>query len=106
MADAVLEVMGEKTAGVSIMTVVEIYKGWRGGEERIYQDFFDLHTVIPVDLAVAKVAGKYWQEYKGANPNIVDYLIAASCRVHRLTLLTTNTKHYPMKDIKVINPLV
>ena len=105
VADAVLWVMGRKTAAISVMTVAEIYKGWRSSEEKTYQDFFAIHTTISPDLAIAEVAGKYWQEYKRFNPNIVDYLIAASCRVYKLTLLTTNTKHFPMKDIKVINPL-
>ncbi|OGB85298.1 hypothetical protein A2994_03590 [candidate division Kazan bacterium RIFCSPLOWO2_01_FULL_48_13] len=105
IADAVIKTIREKTAGVSILTVSEIYKGGREQEEKIYSEFFNFHSIFPIEFKIAKHAGEYWKKYKHVNNNIVDYLIASTCKYFKLTLLTLNTKHFPMKDIKVINPL-
>lgn len=105
VAEAVLKILGEKTAGISILTVSEIYKGGKDQEEKIYSEFFSFHSIFPIEFTTAKQAGDYWKKYRQINNNIIDYLIAATCRNYKLTLLTLNTKHFPMTDIKTINPL-
>ena len=56
---------------------------------------------------IAKQAGLYWQEYVKQlnNLSLMDCLIAATANVNDLTLASLNTKHFPMKDIKVLSPL-
>ncbi len=103
--DLVSKLTGNSPAVISILTVAEIYKNSLAGEENSNRRFFELHHQLPIDLSIARIAGEYWQKYRSINSNIVDYLIAATCKIHKLTLLTRNTKHFPMKDIKVINPV-
>ncbi len=105
VVQAVSKIVSEKRVYVSCATVAEIYKNWKQNELLKYHQFFKLHPQIPIDSFVAEIAGRYWKQYRGINQNTVDYFIAATCKIHKLTLLTMNTKHYPMKDIKVIDPI-
>lgn len=105
MIDMVSKLTGNSPAVISILTVAEIYKNSLPSEESSNQRFFELHNQLSVDFSVARIAGEYWQKYRSINSNIVDYLIAATCKDRRLVLLTRNVKHFPMKDIKVIDPI-
>lgn len=105
VVQAVSRVVSEKGVCISSATVAEVYKNWRQNELLKYRQFFKLHPQIPIDSFIAETAGRYWKQYRGINQNTVDYFIAATCKINKLTLLTMNTKHFPMKDIKVINPL-
>ena len=55
---------------------------------------------------IAKQAGLYWQQYSKQLKNIslTDCLIAGTANVNDLMLVSLNIKHFPMKDIKVLNP--
>ena len=90
---------------ISILTVGEIYKNSFPEEELSNDHFFRWHRQIPIDFQTAKLAGEYWNKYRKINNNFVDYLIAATCKVNKLILLTRNIKHFPMKDIKIIDPI-
>ncbi len=103
--EAVSKIVNDQSAAVSILTVSEIYKNSFPKEEPSNQHFFRWHNQISIDFAIAKLAGEYWQKYRSTNSNIIDYLIAATCKVHELTLLTRNIRHFPMKDIRVIDPM-
>ena len=105
VVQAISRIVSEKQVYVSSATVAEVYKNWRQNELSKYHQFFKLHPQIPIDSFIAQTAGIYWKQHRGINQNTVDYFIAATCKIHKLTLLTMNTKHYPMKDIKVVNPL-
>lgn len=105
VADSVVKIVSRKTACISLLTVSEIYKGSKEGEENSYLDFFSFHAIMPIDFTIAKTAGEYWKKYRHINTNLIDFLIAATCKERKLTLLTGNTKHFPMADIKIIDPL-
>lgn len=102
--EAVSKIANDQPVVISILTVSEIYKNSFSEEEPSNRYFFRWHNQLPINFAIAKLAGEYWNKYRSVNINLIDYLIAATCKINRLTLLTMNTKHYPMKDIKVINP--
>ncbi|MBI5358467.1 type II toxin-antitoxin system VapC family toxin [Candidatus Amesbacteria bacterium] len=89
---------------ISILTVGEIYKNSFPEEELSNEHFFKWHKQIPIDFQIAKLAGEYWHKFRNINNNFVDYLVAATCKLNKFTLLTRNTKHFPMKDIKIIDP--
>jgi len=91
---------------ISTITIAEIYKNIFPEEiiktENLLQEF----QIWDVTTSIAKQAGLYWQQYspKLKNLNITDCLIAASANMSNSTLVSLNIKHFPMKDIKVLNP--
>jgi predicted nucleic acid-binding protein len=54
---------------------------------------------------VANLAGKYIRDYRnlGITLNFIDTLIAATCIVNCLVLITFNLKHYKISDLKLFN---
>lgn len=89
---------------VSVITIAEIYKNIYPSEIVKTENVLNELETWDVTPAVAKQAGLYWQEYikQLKNLNITDCLIAASANVNNLTLVSLNTKHFPMKDIKTL----
>lgn len=102
---SVIKLVHNQPCVISILTVGEIYKNSFPDEELSNEHFFRWHKQISIDFQTAKLAGEYWHKYRQINNNFVDYLIAATCKIHKLTLLTRNTKHFPMKNIKIIDPI-
>ncbi|MCC9308679.1 type II toxin-antitoxin system VapC family toxin [Kitasatospora sp. RB6PN24] len=71
-------------------------EGWVAGLERAFAD-----RILPADLEVAKV----WGELNVPDPLPgVNGLIAATAKVHRLTLVTRNTKDYTRTGVPLLNP--
>lgn len=91
---------------LSTITIAEIYKNVFPSEmvktENLIQEFY----TWDVTEQIAKQAGLYWQQYikRLQNFTISDCLIAATANVNDLTLASLNTKHFPMKDIKMLKP--
>src|SRR5260221_93489 len=71
------------------------------------EEYLQQHILFDVDAKVAKIAGLYWQQHAKQlkNLSLTDCLIAATANVNNLTLVSLNTKHFPMTDIRVLNPL-
>ena len=57
--------------------------------------------LFPITFPVARLAGLLKRDYtkKGITLAITDVTIAAVAIHNRLTLITDNVKHYPMKDL-------
>ena len=91
----------------STITIAEIYKNTFPSEIVKTENVLNELQAWDVTPAVAKQAGLYWQQYvkQLKNLNITDCLIAATANVNDLTLVSLNIKHFPMKDIKILNPL-
>ncbi len=79
-----------------------MYKNCFPREEILTQKFLSGHRMLDVTLPIAKLAGEYWKRHKNIHVNIADYIIAATCKINHLTLVTGNVKHYPMNDIKIM----
>ena len=60
-----------------------------------------------VTTLIAKQAGLYWQQYSKhlKNLSLTDCLIAGTVNVNNLVLVSLNARHFPMKDIRMLNPL-
>lgn len=104
----ILQKLKDKTPlSISTITIAEIYKNVLPGEQLKTEDVLDNFENYEVTSKIAKLSGLYWQQYskKYKNFSIVDCLIAATARENNLTLLTLNTRHFPMDDINVFDPL-
>ena len=65
-------------------------------------------NLIDVTVEVAQAAGNLSDQAIsiGRHPGLADILIAATAKVHDLTLLTRNVRHFEPLGIDVIDPLV
>jgi len=95
----------EKIMGVpatSPICIAEVQAGVKPGEEEKTNNFLDPLKIYVLDREIANKAGEYIREYqkKGITLLLPDVLIAATCTINNLFLMTYNTKHYPMPEIK------
>lgn len=92
---------------ISTMTVAEVYMGMFPSEETATEDLLHQNLIIPVSEDIAKEGGLYFNQFRKLRlkMSISDCLIAATAKVNDLILVTLNTRHFPMGDIKVVNPL-
>lgn len=105
--EKVSKLKDEASLSISVISIAEIYKNIFPSELPATEDYLDQHIIFDVDQKTAKIAGLYWQQYAKQlkNLSLTDCLIAATANVNNLTLVSLNTKHFPMKDIKISNPL-
>jgi len=98
----------KETISISTITIAEVYKNIFPSEIIKTENLILELQTWDINPLIAKQGGLYWQEYskKLKNLSLTDCLIAATANVHNAKLVTLNTKHFPMKDISVINPLV
>ena len=87
----------------SSLSIVEIQQGAGPDEEKKTDAFLDSLTVLPVNRKIATEAGRCIREYRkrGIMLQIPDAVIAATCLIHNLILLTYNQDHYPMPELKL-----
>lgn len=92
---------------ISAVTIAEIYKNVFPSELNNTQEIINEFKVWDVTANIAKQGGLYWQQYtkKFKNLSIMDCIIAATAKEYDLRLLTLNTRHFPMNDISVLDPL-
>jgi hypothetical protein len=83
---------------LSVITVAELYAGVRDGAERTKLDaFINAFSTVPLDREIGVTGGLYRRDYgKSHGTGLADALIAATARLHSLTLVTLNKKHFPM----------
>ncbi len=64
--------------------------------------------VLPIDVAVARIAGGLSDlaRSRGQTPGFADIAIAATARVHELTILTRNLRHFSPLGVKAQDPFV
>ena len=91
---------------ISVVTRTEILAGMRPHEEEHTMELLGSLENLPVDEATADQAGRLIYQYarRGIQLSFPDALIAATALHHDLTLATTNSKHFPMSDLR-LHPL-
>ena len=96
----------EGTLYISVATRTEIVAGMRPHEEERTLELLDSLENLPVDEAIADRAGRLIYQYarQGIRLSFADALIAATALEHDLTLATTNSKHFPMPELR-LHPL-
>jgi toxin FitB len=62
--------------------------------------------ILPFDLAAARIAGGLSDlaRRRGTAPGFADIVIAATARLHGLTLLTRNARHFEPLGLSTVNP--
>ncbi|KKR33474.1 MAG: putative ribonuclease VapC [Candidatus Gottesmanbacteria bacterium GW2011_GWC2_39_8] len=96
----------ETLVSISTITVAEIYKNVLPNESVDTEELLNDFKIWDVTSTIARRGGLYWQQFmkKSKNLNILDCLIVATAKEHELTLVTLNSRHFPMDDIKVLDP--
>jgi predicted nucleic acid-binding protein len=72
---------------------------WWSGLVELYDD-----RILQVDLRIAEAAGQMLDEARAHEPGYGDILIAATARVHGLTVLTRNERHFAPLGVEVVDP--
>jgi predicted nucleic acid-binding protein len=99
---------------LSVITVGEIEQGIArlppGGRRRAYERMVRealparfAGRILPVDAEVASSWGAYSGRHRETLP-VVDSLIAATARVHRLTVVTRNVGDFRRFDVPLLDP--
>ena len=88
----------QERAAVSVITTAELYAGVRDEAEQTRVDAVLTRLLVRnVDLAIARLAGRFRREYRQSHGvAIPDALIAATAEVHGARLVTRNARHFPM----------
>ena len=87
----------------SSISIVEVQLGVRKKEQKVTTDFLNSLEVYPIGKEIANYTGNLIREYKkkGITVKLTDSIIAATCLLYNLTLVTLNLKHYPFKNLKI-----
>lgn len=74
---------------------------WWAGLVELYDD-----RILQVDLRIAEAAGQMLDEARAHDPGYEDILIAATARVHGMTVLTRNERHFAPLGVDAVDPFV
>jgi hypothetical protein len=85
------------------INVAEVYAGLRPHEEQNTKNFLQALELYPLTFPVAELGGLLKRDHrkKGVTLSLSDSLIAAVAIHNRLTLITDNTKDFPMKNLSL-----
>jgi predicted nucleic acid-binding protein len=96
---------GGNVLSYSVITKTELYSGLREGEEESISSLLGAMMELNVNGEIAEAAGLYMRRfYKSHGLLVPDALIAATAKISGATLITSNIKHLPMKDISIESP--
>jgi predicted nucleic acid-binding protein len=87
------------------ITVAEVFSGLSDKNRTQWGDWLLSLPYWQIDLQPAMQAGIDRKEASeaGRTLSVTDSLLASLARQHDATLLTSNIKHYPMKDVRVLS---
>ena len=85
------------------INVTEVYAGLRTHEDSRTKELLESLQYFPITWPIALLAGLLKRDYgrKGITLATTDATIAAVAIHNRLTLITDNLKHYPMKELSI-----
>ena len=95
--------LNEADTYISAMTYLEIVRGMRDREHTKTHNLLESFETIPVTGEIADQAGELIRSWRtrGVILGDADAVIAASALHNGLTLVTTNTRHFPMPELTV-----
>jgi predicted nucleic acid-binding protein len=91
-----------------VISLAEFYSGLPRGQDAPFDNFIDQLPVIDVTAEIALMAGSYRYTHarQGRPLSTTDCLIAAAAVHTGATIVTYNTKDYPMPDATVMTPTI
>jgi tRNA(fMet)-specific endonuclease VapC len=89
---------------ISAMTRLEIVRGMRDREHDRTLDLLNSFETVPMTIEIADMAGEFIRSWRGRGVILgdADAIIAASAVHHNLRLITTNSRHFPMLELTVL----
>jgi len=104
---------------LSVVSASEIFAGIRKKEsEGAFQWAIEMREwwrrinaafgprILPFDMECAIIAGNLVYDFRAFDPGYEDIAIAATAKVHGLTVLTGNVRHFEPLGVPVVNPFV
>src|SRR5262245_44096470 len=97
-----VELQGHTLATCPI-NVAEVYAGMRPKEAQRTAELLRSLELLPITFPVAELAGSLKHNYakQGITLSLTDAIIAAVAIHNQLTLITENTRHFPMKELSL-----
>jgi len=95
------ELLESALPSLSAITRAEILAGCHPDEEGATRALLDSFLTIPIDVAIADLAGRYVYQFarRGVTVHLEDALIAATTVRDGLVLVTGNVRHFPMLSV-------
>ena len=90
---------------VCAVTITELYSGLSDKKRRIWESWLMALSYWHISVDTAMRAGTYRKTAAeaGQTLSVSDSLLAAIAHQNNAILLTSNIKHYPMKDVRVLS---
>ena len=90
-----------KAAREGATTKAQRLKEWWDSIEYLYAQ-----KLLPFDLSCAHAAGLILDDARAHQPGFEDIAIAATAKVHGLTVLTRNMRHFEPLGVRALDPFV
>ena len=97
------DLQGSGLPACSAISVLEVQLGVKTkDEEGKTNRFLESLKVFDVNMDIARIAAQLIRVHKtkGVTIDIPDSIIASTCILHDLILVTYNRKHYPISELK------
>jgi predicted nucleic acid-binding protein len=97
----------EGRVGIATISRVEISEGMREHEREGTMQLLDSLLSYPLDAAIADLGGEIIRRYRadGITLDKPDAIIGATAIHHDLILVTYNSKHFPMPELRLYQGL-
>jgi len=95
-----------KTLAISTISIAEFLTKSDIEDQKKFNNLLYSIETLPVSIDIAKQAAIYRKQFsrKVKRVHMLDCMLAATAKIHKCTLVTTNLKDFPMKDIKILDP--
>ncbi len=87
----------------SVICVSEVQVGVKEDEKEKTDLFFDSLEIFDINYEISRIGAFYVRQYKkkGITLNLLDSLVAATCILNNIVLVTYNTGHFPIPELKL-----
>ncbi|MCD4784616.1 MAG: type II toxin-antitoxin system VapC family toxin [Candidatus Eremiobacteraeota bacterium] len=86
------------------ITIAETYAGCRKKEKKLTGTFLNLMEYFEINFDTSQLAGEIIYHYrkKGITLSVTDSLIASVAIKNKAVLITSNKKHFPMENLRML----